>query len=67
MFCITITDLRSLTFNVGEINRLHHTPNESRYGGSKWNCGFMRRQSQLSVSQPCAKRSPGQQVSVKLE
>jgi hypothetical protein len=61
MFCVTVTDLRNLAFEVGELNRFLSHRIETT--GRKWYYGFAKRHSQLRVGQPHARVIPGQQVS----
>jgi hypothetical protein len=65
VFCTTITDLRSLAFQVGELNHFPHTPNKD---------GYLRDEIVLWVHETTsitksesATRSPGQQVPVRTE
>jgi len=60
VLCTAITDLRSLACKGGELNHFPDTPSKDGY-----RCGFTRRHSQLSLRQPHAMRSPGQQVSIR--
>jgi hypothetical protein len=65
VFCITITDLRSLTFKVAELNHFAHTPNTDRYCWKEMVHEFKKRHPQLSLRHRHAKGGPGQQVAVK--
>jgi len=42
VFCMAITDSRSLAFQVGELNHFHHTPNKDGYRREERYCGFTR-------------------------
>jgi hypothetical protein len=59
VFCITITDLRSLTFKVGELNYFAHVPSTDRYRWKENVRGFKKRYQQLSMRHGRAKGSPG--------
>jgi hypothetical protein len=61
------TDVRSLAFKLAELNHFPHTRNKDRYRWKEMVLRVHTKQLQLVLWQSLAKRSLGQQVSVKIE
>ena len=64
VFCMTITDLRRLAFQVGQLNHFPHTPNKEGYRRDEM--VLWVHETSITKSES-ATRSPGQQVRMRTE